>query len=110
CAMNPDDYKARVTFRETTQGYTFQLYALCKDSGFAYSGTIFPGTYAVSVYGGHYQGYSNLPFQDYIVEDALAVAANLAAKALDVKTLDIGGRITLNGAPPQVGPDCAMSP
>src|SRR5207237_1031961 len=67
CPGSPTDYKARVSFHEVNHGYDFEQYVLCKDSGFDFQGVIFPGTYSVSVYGGHYSGFSNLPFQDYVV-------------------------------------------
>jgi hypothetical protein len=45
--------------------------------------------------------YSNLPQgSPFVANGALVVAEDVSALALDVKTLAVSGKITLNGAPP----------
>ena len=47
--QNAGYYKARVTFTETTYGYTFYADSLCKDAGYTFAQDIYPGTYKVTV-------------------------------------------------------------
>ncbi|MFO0655569.1 MAG: hypothetical protein U0787_10875 [Polyangia bacterium] len=47
--QNAGYYKARVTFTETTNGYTFYADSLCKDPGYTFAQDIYPGTYKVMV-------------------------------------------------------------
>ena len=70
-------------------------------------GLDFPGTYNVSVAGAN---YSNLPTQPFLANGALTVGANLSGQALDVKTVSVGGSLTLNGAAPSTTTACNPSP
>ncbi|TNE50524.1 MAG: hypothetical protein EP343_07505, partial [Deltaproteobacteria bacterium] len=60
----------RILFQELTYGYSIEVIGTCqtaKQSGFVYSATLFPGTYKVTVYGGRYDNYSNLPRTGQVV-------------------------------------------
>jgi hypothetical protein len=111
CARRPASEKARVTLSDSSTGSSFSLPLSCSDAGFTYSGTIYPGTYRVSVQGSSdgYK-YSDLPLQPFVTDPMLAVAADVSGKTLDVKTVRFAGKITLNGADPANGPDCARRP
>ena len=111
CARRPGSEKARVLLRETSKGYTFALPMSCSDAGFTFAGTVYPGTYQVTVQGSSdgYR-YSDLPLVGYVAEPMLAVAGDVSGKVLDVKTVRFGGKVTLNGADPSNGPDCARRP
>ena len=87
-------------------GYSFDLSVPCSSSTFAWSGSIFPGTYDVSVAGA---SYSNLPSQPFVAS-SLTVSGNVANQALDVKTVSVGGSLTLNGAQPSTTTACNPSP
>jgi|GEM_PF-1883606 len=92
-----------VRFYELNHGYTFTWSYTCRDlhtKGFVFSGKIFPGTYRVSVSGRN--SYVELPntYQHVIFkQDFKTAQSNLT---LDVKTLDISGKVTLNGQKPKI--------
>jgi hypothetical protein len=112
CTSRPSATKATVQLTDAARGYSFTLPMLCGDSGFAFSGAIFPGTYRVTVQGNSYSGlrFSNLPLASYLTDAALAVSADVSGKTLDVKTVQVGGKVTMNGADPTNGGDCASRP
>ncbi len=108
--VNPDQFKARVTFTETTFGQIFYADSLCSDSSFSFVGDIYPGTYEVSVSGSIPPGMSNLPDSASLVEKGLVVTADKTGLSYDLKTVQLSGQVTLNGAAPANGPDCASFP
>jgi hypothetical protein len=84
---------------------------LCSDAGFTFSGAVYPGTYQVVVQGSSDGArYSDLPLVGYVGESALLVNSDTAGKTLDVKTVRVGGKVTLNALDPVNGPDCARLP
>ena len=88
---------ATVLLHEITQGYNLTIAVPCTPS-FAWSGNIYPGTYKVSVAG---NSNSNLPQGTaFVVNAAMVLLANQSALNLDVKTVTIDGKVTLNGAAP----------
>ena len=88
---------ASVLLREVTQGYSLTIAVPC-NTMFAWSGTVYPGTYKVSVAG---NSNSNLPQGSaFIANAALPLTASLSGVVLDVKTVAVAGKITLNGALP----------
>jgi hypothetical protein len=107
CSGNPMAAKAIVQLTNAKLGYAFALPVPCSSSTFAWSGEIFPGTYAVSVAGGN---YSNLPDQPFLANGALTVTSNVSGQALDVKTTAVGGSLTLNGAAPSTTTACNPNP
>src|SRR6185312_9346449 len=108
CASYPY-YAAQVTFYETTHGYSITQDIDCSDAAFAFSTSLFPGTYQVSVQGGG--SNSNLPSTSYVVNDALVVSGNLSGQVLAVQTVTATGKVTLNGAMPQIlDSSCASYP
>ncbi|MFO0573780.1 MAG: hypothetical protein U1A78_07280 [Polyangia bacterium] len=111
CVRRPGAEKARVLLRETSKGYTFALPMSCSDAGFTFAGTVYPGAYQVTVQGSSdgYR-YSDLPLVGYVAEPMLVVAGDVSGKVLDVKTVRFNGKVTLNGADPSNGPDCARRP
>ena len=98
--MNPGYVKADVQFYEKTHGYTFGASLFCKDAGYAWNTTLYPGTYIVRVRGQH-EDFTNLPTQSYVADGSLTVTTSTSDKVLDLKTLAASGRITLNGAAPK---------
>ncbi|MGV3623450.1 MAG: hypothetical protein ACO1OB_21710, partial [Archangium sp.] len=91
------EYRGVVRFRDTTNGHTFSFsLAGCTNTNATFTGTVFPGTYKVTVEG----SYSNLPSEEYVVNPALNVAAASTGLNFDVVSIPIGGRVTLNGANP----------
>jgi hypothetical protein len=106
--MNPGYTKAEVQLVEKTHGYTFEAYVLCRDAGYAWNTTVYPGTYTVRVRGISL-GFSNLPEQSYVADAGLALTTDLANKVLDVRTVSAGGRITLNGAAPRNTSQCSAT-
>ncbi len=107
CTSSPDATKAVVRLTNDKLGYSFDLDVPCSSSTFTWSGSIFPGTYDVSVAGAT---YSNLPTQPFLANGSLAVNGNLAGQALDVKTVSVGGALTLNGMQPSTTTACNPSP
>jgi hypothetical protein len=107
CTSSPTTTKAIVRLSNDKLGYSFDLDVPCSSSTFAWSGAIFPGTYDVSVAGAN---YSNLPTQPFVAGGALTVSGNLTGQALDVKTITVGGSLTLNGMQPSTTTACNPSP
>jgi hypothetical protein len=102
---NPSYFKARVTFTDSTRGYSFTHNLYCRDGAFSVDTTLFPGTYVVRVLGfddGASKPLSNLPLSSYLAESAFTVSADVSGKVLDVKTVRFNGSIQVNGAAPLV--------
>ena len=66
-----------VTFTETTYGYTLSYNTVCTDPTFAFSLSLFPGTYKVTVSGAYYG--SNLPLSPFVVLPALTLTSDMRA-------------------------------
>jgi hypothetical protein len=108
CTNNPNATKAQVTLTDSADGYSFTLPVACSSSTFAWIGAIYPGTYKVMVSG--QQVYSNVPTQPFLANAALAATSDVTGQVLDVKTRNVGGTITLNGAMPSTSTSCNPSP
>ncbi len=106
---NPYERKAQVQFTETSKGYTFTFGARCQDASYDFAGTLYPGTYRVSVSRGSSYQTSNLPSTGFVVNSALTITADLTGQVFDVKTVQLGGRVTLNGKDPEVTMDCSAT-
>lgn len=104
CSGSPTATQATVVLQDKTNGYSFTLLIPCSSTTLAWSGTVFPGTYSVSVVGQSY--YSSLPTSPYVAKDALAVNGATSGVALDIKTVTLSGAITLNGIAPTTSPTC----
>jgi hypothetical protein len=107
CSGNPDQPKATVRLTSAKLGYAFELPVPCSSSTFGFSGEVFPGTYAVSVAGG---SYSNLPAEAFLANPSLTVSGAVSGQTLDVKTVSVGGTLTLNGAAPSTSTYCNPNP
>ena len=94
---------ATVTLTETTYGYSFQQTVPCTSN--AWSLTVFPGTYRAEVQGVE----SNVPGTSYVANAGLVVSAPQSNVVLDVKTVTVGGTVTLNGAAPVPISGCSSS-
>jgi hypothetical protein len=108
CMSDSTATQATVSLTDATNGYSFSFAVPCSSTTLAWTGTVFPGNYQVRVTG--QQGYSNLPDSPFVAKDGLAISANSASNALDVKTATVGGTITLNAATPSTDPECTQSP
>ena len=71
---------------------------------FAFSLSLFPGTYKVTVSGAYYG--SNLPLSPFVVLPALTLTSNLANLSLNVSTVTVSGNVTLNGTAPTISAGC----
>jgi len=101
---SPDAAKVVLNFVDATKGYDVYAYVLCKDAGFGFTATLYPGTYRVTVWGGQdgsNRARSNLPTAGYRAEDAFTVAADMSGKVWNIQTLQVSGAIQLNGAAPK---------
>lgn len=88
---------ATVLFHEVNQGYDLTLNSLC-DATASYAGTVYPGTYKVSVAG---TTFSNLPQgSPYTVHTARSIQNASNSLPLNVLAVAIAGSVTLNKAPP----------
>jgi len=86
---------AMVIFEEVNKGYQLSLNALC-DANASFTGTVYPGTYKVSVSG---TTFSNLPQgSPYVVHPSLAIQNANNTLPLDVLAVNVNGGVTLNGA------------
>src|SRR5262245_35756582 len=94
--------RAQVLLEEKTLGYLFSLPLPCDPPGtpFAFSGSVAPGTYEVSVSGEN----SSIPSIRHVVEAALVVQGDVDGLAYDLVTYPVSGVVTLNGqVPAQIG-------
>jgi len=93
---------ASIHFSDAAQGYSFSAFAKCPaPAGVAcplsFRGPVYPGTYKVSVSGTYLVEF---PGSAFLANPELAIAQNQSGVALDVKTMSIGGTVTVNGVPP----------
>ena len=112
CRSNPGADKAQVTLSDATSGARFTLPMSCSDSDFTFTGKLYPGTYRLSVEGLALDGtlLSDLPEASYQIDPAFVIAADVAGKTLDVKTIPVSGKVTVNGVEAKNGPDCSGDP
>ena len=114
CGANPTLNTAVVRFTETTKGYLIDLSTLCSDSTFSFAGQLYAGTYSVRVSNPNDSRFSNLPVSStsvsYVANSALSLTANTSGLVMDVKTVQVSGKVTLNGATPIVGSLCGANP
>jgi hypothetical protein len=105
CDDGPDDRgtKWRVTFTDTSRGYTITRKGNCDDLKPFVLG-VFPGTYEVRA-GGDTTG-TNLPGFDEVVIEALEVKAEPPDLVLDVVSRPVHVTLNANGAPAKAHPDC----
>jgi hypothetical protein len=108
CMSYPSSTQAYVHLTDSQKGYAFDFAIPCSSTTLAWTGTVYPGNYKITVAG--QQSYSNLPDSAFVAKDALAVTANTANVALDVKTANVAGTLTLNGQAPTSDPACTSSP
>ncbi len=108
CTTYPTATQATVHLSDATRGYLFDIAIPCNATALAWSGTVFPGTYRVTVTG--QQTYSTLPTAAFVAQDGLAVSANTSNVAVDVKTVNVAGTLTLDGVAPTTGTSCTNSP
>jgi hypothetical protein len=108
CTSYPTSTQATVRLSDVTNGYAFSFSVPCSSTTLAWTGTVFPGNYQVTVAGA--PQYSTLPDQAFLAKDGLAVSGNSATNPLDVKTANVAGSITLNAASPTSDPACTNSP
>ncbi|MDP1914740.1 MAG: hypothetical protein Q8L14_00755 [Myxococcales bacterium] len=94
--------RATVRFTDALKGYAFAYDVACPPGGgatgapFTFSGAIYPGTYRVTVSG----GFSNLPSQPFVINEAFPVTGAVLNQVLDVITFQAGGTVLLNGVNP----------
>jgi hypothetical protein len=69
---------------------------------------LYPGTYEVRVKRGYY-ARSNLPTAAYLVNAAYVVSGDLAGQVYDLKTVNVSGKVTLNGADPVPTTSCSTT-
>ena len=107
CATYPNETTANVTFVEQSHGYSFTFGSLCSDPTFGFSGTIYPGTYQVSVSG---TSWANVPQANYVAIASVGISSNTANIAVNVPTVTVAGNIMVNGVPPTLNGSCATYP
>ena len=75
CTNYPSQSKANIRLTEPTRNYSFLISIPCSATDFAFSATVYPGTYRVTVEGNSYAGYiySNLPTQPYVIASRLQI-------------------------------------
>ncbi|MBU51463.1 MAG: hypothetical protein CL920_22465 [Deltaproteobacteria bacterium] len=103
CSATSGSKPVIIQFTEKTYGYRFSIYLTCKQlntSGFTFSSPVYPGVYDAKVRDQY--GYTNIPSVSQIVIPTLTLSANKSGLVLDVKTIDINGKITLNGQTPKI--------
>jgi hypothetical protein len=109
CANSPDSNKAIVRFYEQTLGYNIQIPVRCASGTYSFDGTVYPGTYQVSVWGTD-PYWTELPEAAFRARDALSISGDESGLVFDVATHRVTGRLTHNGATPTDAEGCANSP
>lgn len=110
CSGSPTATTTTILLKEKIRGYEHSLKSLCADTTYGFMGPVFPGTYEVRVTGPMPPVVGNIPAANYIASSALPLSADTSGVVLDVKTVPLAGRITLNGAPPVRGTGCLTTP
>jgi hypothetical protein len=96
---------ASVLFTDTTTQVVTTVAVPCSTtSPFAFTGKLVPGTYKVEVRG---NSLSNLPTVSSLIDPAMVLTSSNTALGLDVRTLRVGGTVTLNGQQPTT--TCSLS-
>jgi hypothetical protein len=85
----------RLDFSDSN-GASFSSYVPCSASDGSFSATVAPGTYTVTASRGAY--VTSVPDGTFLVSSSLAVSAQQSGLTLDVKTVNIAGHVTLDGA------------
>ncbi|MCO4760942.1 MAG: hypothetical protein KC502_05520, partial [Myxococcales bacterium] len=105
---------AKVTFKETTLGYTLTDYLYCKDGSFDWSLSLYPGTYEVWVGGfdpssSYYYNKSDMGTLPQRVLKDLKLSKDTVGLVLGYKRFKASGSITLNGKAPKITAGCKNS-
>ena len=100
--------KAVVHLSDAKNGYRFDIPVTCAQTDWAWTGSVYPGSYAVTVDGG--DGYSNLPLTAFQANPTLAVNNDVSGQALNVQTFTASGTVKLNGAAPGQNANCQSFP
>ncbi len=110
CTATSSSKYMRVRFDETTKGYSFEFTRSCNSSphDFTFEGSVFPGTYPVTV-SGYNPAYADLPTTLQILYDKLTLTKATSGILLNVTTVPVSGVVTLNGAKPQFGQYCTAN-
>jgi hypothetical protein len=107
CATGSTDFEGTVRFSDG-QGTSFALRIPCSAGAFSFSGSVYPGTYTVSVDGRN--GASSLPLEPFAVPSPVNAASGAAGVDIDVQTLAVAGKLTLNGVVPSTTTYCNANP
>jgi hypothetical protein len=107
---NGSSVEGNVLFGDTDnkEGYAFSIPIPCSVGSFNWNGSVYPAHYRVRVDG--QGGTSNLPNQAFVAIAALDATAAQANLSLDVKTLNVAGKVTLNAATPSTSTNCNTNP
>ena len=107
CSSYPAETKAFVTFIDKDKDYAFTINIPCSSNTYAFTGSLYPGTYEVRTHGTQ---FSNIPEGGFL-SGQLVVAGPIPGQVFDVKTLALSGTVTLNGAAPtDIGTECLNHP
>ncbi len=108
CLTHPTDIKATVELTDKAKGHSITASIPCSSANYAFATPLFPGTWDVRVKG---TNRTDLPQAGFQVHAAKAVAGSQNNQVLDVKTVQVGGKVLLNGAlPMNQGNNCFMYP
>ena len=103
-ATNP---RGRVVLTDTKNpaaAFTLDLEGCQVGTEATFSGTVFPGTYRAVVHG----VASDLPNAGFLVNAALTLPTTQSNLTLDVKTVSVDGKVTLDGRNP-IGASCSAT-
>jgi hypothetical protein len=91
--------KAKVTFRDVASGTAIDFAVPCSAPDYAFSGTLAPGTYTVTVAGS--SPTTNLNPLAFVARPALVVSGPMTGVVLAARSaVPLSGKTTLNGALP----------
>jgi hypothetical protein len=105
CAGNPTFLKVRVVFTDVATKGAAGFDVPCSAADYAFSATLPPGTYKVSVFGVTPQ--TNLPTDTFIVPSRVVVSGATSGLVIPARSkVPISGKVTLNGATPMDSGTC----
>ncbi|MCO4762716.1 MAG: hypothetical protein KC502_14480 [Myxococcales bacterium] len=103
CKTTTSSLYMNVQFEETTWGYKYTYERRCNKQGQLqslahFTRSIFPGTYKVSVYA--YNSYAKVPVSGtQVIYPSLKLDKDTPDLKLDYKTVQVAGKVTVNGQP-----------
>jgi hypothetical protein len=109
CDGSPNAEMVALVFRERSTGSIVISAMPCSAADFRFDADLPRGIWRVFV-SPYVANRSNLPDGAFVVADAFEVTGPADDAAFDVETVEVSGRVTVDGVRPILGPECEGAP